>query len=160
WTPMRLEQREGRSARLGGRHRAIDIVEWEPWPGLEKRMRQLERLATKRAQIRAAGLDEASHWLYRWRSEFRSAPAAGSRIAAVTGREAGWLVAIDLGGVELLWIPDQGDVDLTPERNIERLNAARVAQPDQQLNGLDGMRERLAGWVRAQLRQRLASDWT
>ena len=36
WTPMRLEQREGRAVRLGSHHPTVDIVRFAPPPPLER----------------------------------------------------------------------------------------------------------------------------
>lgn len=70
WTPMRVDQREGRAVRLGSRHAEVEVLRWNNWPALEERLRQSARLLDKRRIIRSAGLDATSHWLFRWRSEF------------------------------------------------------------------------------------------
>ena len=66
WNPARVEQREGRLDRPGGR-RQIPIVTLAPPPELERRLRLLERLARKSATAQAAALPlrantEADPW--------------------------------------------------------------------------------------------------
>ena len=68
WTPTRLEQREGRSARLGSRYREIDVIRFAPPPSLEQSL-HLEAILTRKARLPAAvGLGAAGRHLWRWRS--------------------------------------------------------------------------------------------
>ncbi|MGN6393767.1 MAG: helicase-related protein, partial [Gemmatimonadales bacterium] len=68
WTPMRLEQREGRAVRLGSAHRTIEVVQFPPPPSFEAALRLGERLARKARLPRQAGLGKEGGRLWRWRS--------------------------------------------------------------------------------------------
>jgi len=88
WTPARLEQREGRARRAGAIHAEMEVVQFEPPPRVEGRLRQLEWLAAKRRLPIAVGLDESSRAQWRWRVDtaerFRDVAAASG--VALVGR--------------------------------------------------------------------------
>jgi hypothetical protein len=69
WTPMRMEQREGRSVRYGSRHAEVQVVQFRLPPPLEGRLRIEAILARKRRLPAAAGLGPAGGHLWRWRAE-------------------------------------------------------------------------------------------
>ncbi|HEX9727519.1 MAG TPA: DEAD/DEAH box helicase [Gemmatimonadales bacterium] len=55
WTPVRLEQRLGRIARLGSHHARVDVLWFAPPPIIEERLRLRERIAAKvDTQLRVA----------------------------------------------------------------------------------------------------------
>jgi len=68
WTPMRLEQREGRAVRLGSAHRTIEVVRFPPPPALEAALRLGARLARKARLPGRAGLGVEGVRLWRWRT--------------------------------------------------------------------------------------------
>jgi superfamily II DNA or RNA helicase len=69
WTPMRLEQREGRAIRLGSHHSEVEVVRFAPVPLLERSL-HLEAILTRKAKLpAAAGLGAGGQHLWRWRTE-------------------------------------------------------------------------------------------
>jgi hypothetical protein len=79
WTPARLDQREGRAARLGNLAASVDVVRFEPPEPIERRLRQMAILRTKAALPLRAGLAGAA--LERWRGLVeRLAPLAGGSL--------------------------------------------------------------------------------
>jgi Helicase conserved C-terminal domain len=69
WTPMRLEQREGRSIRLGSPYPMVEIIRFQPEPGLEARIRS-ETTLTRKLELPAhVGLGSSGRRVWRWRSE-------------------------------------------------------------------------------------------
>jgi len=99
WTPARLEQREGRVRRAGAVHAEMEIVQFEPPPLVEARLRQLACLAAKRRLPVAVGLDQSSRALWRWRVDmaerYRDA-AAASGVALVRAPPEGVLAGFAL----------------------------------------------------------------
>jgi superfamily II DNA or RNA helicase len=77
WTPMRMEQREGRAVRLGSIHRCVEVVVFEPPAAIERALRISHALVTKARLPAAAGLGAAGRGLWRWRAELADAYAAG-----------------------------------------------------------------------------------
>jgi hypothetical protein len=69
WTPMRLEQREGRAVRLGSRHSEVEVVRFAPVPALERSLRLEATLARKARLPATAGLGSKGRHLWRWRTE-------------------------------------------------------------------------------------------
>jgi superfamily II DNA or RNA helicase len=69
WTPMRLEQREGRAVRLGSRHPEVEVVRFPPVPVLERSLRLEATLARKARLPAAAGLGAGGRHIWRWRTE-------------------------------------------------------------------------------------------
>jgi hypothetical protein len=139
WTDVRLEQRAGRSRRIGASAGTVEIVTFLPPRLLERRIRQMERLREKRALRSRAGLDHRSPWLFGWRSDL--AVWAGPETVAggctvVTGTEPGWLVGIALAQhdrglppASLLWFADNGSESDDPEQTVPRLLRAATAPP-------------------------------
>ena len=135
WTPMRMEQREGRAVRLGSVHREVEVVAFRPPPPIERALRITQRLAAKARLPAAAGLGTGGRGLWRWRSELADAYAKGEAalgVALVPRSPPGVLAGFELfdagSGLEgrlasaLLWIEPGGE--WTEE---ERIVAARLA---------------------------------
>jgi superfamily II DNA or RNA helicase len=72
WTPMRLEQREGRSVRYGSRHAQVEVVRFAPPPALERSLGMEGMLARKGRLPALVGLGPAGKHVWRWRSELAS----------------------------------------------------------------------------------------
>jgi hypothetical protein len=96
WTPLRLEQRTGRIARLGSPHTAVRVWWFRPSPALEARLALGDRLDHKlESQVRlgvatssALGQARVVGGLFDWRERFGAAtlPAERSpRFAVVQG---------------------------------------------------------------------------
>jgi len=76
WTPMRLEQREGRAVRLGSIHHSVEVIRFAPPPELEAVLRLNQTLARKAKLPGRIGLGASGRRLWRWRSELASPLAA------------------------------------------------------------------------------------
>jgi superfamily II DNA or RNA helicase len=83
WTPMRLEQREGRAVRLGSIHREVEVVRFAPPPELESVLRLSETLARKARLPARIGLGTSGRRVWRWRSELAGALAAGDMVSGI-----------------------------------------------------------------------------
>jgi hypothetical protein len=99
WTPMRLEQREGRAVRLGSAHRAVEVVRFVPPRALEVALRLSGHLARKAKLPARAGLGPDGRWAWGWRSlladQLEAAPdRAGT--ALVLGGCRGALIGFEL----------------------------------------------------------------
>ena len=99
WTPMKLEQREGRSVRLGSPHTDIEVLRFDPHPELERFLRLNAALTRKARLPAAAGLGAGGRHIWRWRMEvaleFGSSNAVAG-LARVTSSRPGVLVGISL----------------------------------------------------------------
>jgi hypothetical protein len=99
WTPMKLEQREGRSVRLGSPHTDIEVLRFDPHPELERFLRLNAALTRKAKLPAAAGLGAGGRHIWRWRMEvareFGSSDAVAG-VARVTSCGRGVLIGISL----------------------------------------------------------------
>jgi hypothetical protein len=147
WTPMKLEQREGRSVRLGSRHSGVDIVRFAPDAELDRFM-CLEAALTRKAKLpAAAGLGPEGRHVWRWRTEVArefggSDTAAG--VARVSSRHRGVLVGISLHRVSdpatLLtsiagWVGPDGRWIEDAQLIVERLRLATACHVEDTLPG-------------------------
>jgi superfamily II DNA or RNA helicase len=99
WTPMRLEQREGRTVRLGSANDRIEVLRFLPPPSLDAALRLGERLARKAALPGRAGLGPDGIRLWRWRSALADRIAAGPSVrgtALVCSGSRGVLAGFEL----------------------------------------------------------------
>jgi superfamily II DNA or RNA helicase len=135
WTPMRMEQREGRAMRLGSVHREVEAVAFRPPPAIERALRITQAIAVKSRLPAVAGLGAGGRALWRWRSDLADAYAEGDAAigaAVVPTGPPGVLAGFELYDVgsdiasrlasALLWIEPGGE--WTEE---ERIVAARLA---------------------------------
>lgn len=83
WTPMRLEQREGRSVRLGSRHAEVEVIRFAPPPALERALRLEATLARKATLPAAVGLGAGGRHIWRWRADVAEELSRGDAIAGV-----------------------------------------------------------------------------
>jgi hypothetical protein len=141
WTPMRLDQREGRAVRLGSRHTEVEVVRFALPRVLEGALRVEDSLRRKRRLPDAAGLGPRGRLLWRWRTELAEAFEAGQAVAGVAiarVEPAGMLAGISFhapcdGSVArlafaLLWIAADGSVIESEEVVAARLSAAGAAE--------------------------------
>ena len=83
WTPMRLEQREGRAVRLGSAHRWVDVVRFGAPPSLEAALGLRQRLERKARLPAHAGLGARGVRLWRWRTALADRLGDGPAVSGV-----------------------------------------------------------------------------
>jgi superfamily II DNA or RNA helicase len=174
WTPMRLEQREGRAVRLGSAREHVEAVRFIPPPALDAALELGERLRRKAALPALAGLGAEGLRLWRWRLALVDQLGDGP---AVSGSALAWGNAGVLAGFELLalrhgererlgsvvgWLAPDGTWSEDESVVGDRLRAAAACDhrapptPDVLRQALD----RLVGPVRARLALAAARRWT
>jgi superfamily II DNA or RNA helicase len=89
WTPMRLEQREGRAVRLGSARRGVDVVRFEPPDALDAALKLNLGLARKAALPGRAGLGQDGLRLWRWRSILADQAAGAVAVRGVAAIRVG-----------------------------------------------------------------------
>jgi superfamily II DNA or RNA helicase len=136
WTPMRLEQREGRAVRLGSRHSEVEVVRFAPVPVLERSLRLEATLARKAKLPAAAGLGAGGRHIWRWRTELAERYGeyeAVAGLAQVSSQHRGLLAGFALysssNPQECLsstigWLEVGGAWSEAPEIVADRLNSA------------------------------------
>jgi superfamily II DNA or RNA helicase len=147
WTPMRLDQRDGRALRLGSRHPTVEVVRFA-LPAMVERGLRLERaLRRKRGLPAEAGLGPEGRRLWRWRTELAESLGNGPAVAGtaiVPLGPAGVLAGFGLyapapgGAVRLAftigWLDPDGRWSEHEETIAHRLTAAAgcltVCRPD------------------------------
>jgi hypothetical protein len=160
YTPMRLEQREGRAIRLGSRHRTVDVIRFTPPRPLEHRLGQMAALARKAKLPAEAGLGPEGRGYWRWRAEVAERYGDGARVegvAAVAVGPAGILAGYSIDGVTttVLWIEEHTghwteEPGIVSARLAQAIESAtmRPARPDALRQALvqlaDPLRLRLA----------------
>jgi superfamily II DNA or RNA helicase len=179
WTPMRLEQREGRAVRLGSAHERIDVVRFLPPPAIDAALGMSEHLAKKAGLPARAGLGADGTRLWRWRSELADrvgdgpeAPPSGATAVVRGAAEPGLLAGFELlarGGTRagplsatIGWLGCDGRWNEAAPVVAERLMAAAhsqalVAAP---AAAVRAWLDRLAGPIRQRLALAGASRWT
>ena len=173
WTSVRIDQREGRAIRLGSTNAEVEVVRFAPWPALDQRLRQVERLICKRKLASQAGLDDDGRWLYRWRAEMAeeiSGPATAG-FAVARGEPEGWLVGLALDlmfpdgsrraePASLIWIEPTGAIAEDPEFVAQRLVALSDEHPVEPTPEDRAAASRvLISLTRARLRAAQNSSW-
>ena len=139
WTPMRMEQREGRSVRYGSQHAQVEVIRFALPPALERQLK-LERVLARKARIpAAAGIGPDGRHIWRWRAElaerFRSA-SAQSGVAVIDSSTPGLLAGFALHHPEsagalastLLWLAEDGSWSEAPAEVGQRLSLAAEQQ--------------------------------
>ena len=178
WTPMRVEQREGRAVRLGSRHREVEVVTFEPSPAMERVLRIGHALERKARLPAIAGLGSGGRGLWRWRSELAAAYREGqgsTGVAVVPRGPEGVLAGLELygsgspcadqrGGCRvasvLVWMGSDGQCTEAGEIVAARLAAAaesphRSPEPGR----LAGALTKIAPPIKARLAMARASRW-
>src|SRR3954470_10145339 len=135
WTPMRVEQREGRAVRYGSSHARVEVVTLTLPPSLERRIRLNATLARKNKLPAAVGLGPSGKHVWRWRTElarrFEGLPSA-TGLARVVDRSSGLLAGFVCSpsgrtagsSGTVLWIDDQATWTESPEALGLRLELA------------------------------------
>jgi hypothetical protein len=135
WTPMRLDQREGRSVRYGSRYPQVEVVHFTPPPALERWLGVGRLLERKRRLPAILGLGPNGRQVWRWRSELASQFAGTLAVAGaalVPSEEEGLLAGFTLysGGPpawlssNLLWLQGNGTWTEAPDIVGARLEQA------------------------------------
>jgi superfamily II DNA or RNA helicase len=138
WTPMRMEQREGRAVRYGSQHPRVEVVRFGLPPVLERRLRLCATLTRKQRLPAAAGLGDSGRHLWQWRAELASRfpGRAIHGVAAVPSALAGVLAGFALYAagdsralsVTVLWMDNNGSWTEAPEIVEARLESAATQQ--------------------------------
>jgi superfamily II DNA or RNA helicase len=144
WTPMRLDQREGRSVRYGSRYAQVEVVRFALPPALEHSLGMESMLARKRRLPALVGLGPAGKHVWRWRNDlalrFAGADALAGAALVVSPHE-GLLAGFALQSAgdrpaclstSLLWLERDGSWTEAPEALtlwLERAGAAREIVP-------------------------------
>ena len=179
WTPMRLEQREGRAVRLGSSRPSVDVVRFDPPPALEAALGLGAGLARKASLPARAGLGTRGARLWRWRSELAdrvgegaatagtavvtlSSPSqapgilAGYELHALIGSRSSRIAAavgwLDAGG---RWMEDEAVVSAKVMESL-RSETSPAADPRRVATALD----RLVVPIRAHLARVGARRWS
>jgi superfamily II DNA or RNA helicase len=175
WTPMRLEQREGRAVRLGSSRKVVEVVRFMPPAALDAALGLARHLRGKAALPALAGLGRDGLLLWRWRSALADrlgeGPAApGTAVVAGEGEEgalAGFeLLAVRSGaraplGAVVGWLGADGswredEAIVAPRLLLAGAGARRTpADPTRVRQALDG----LAGVVRTRLALAAGRRW-
>jgi hypothetical protein len=136
WTPMRLEQREGRAVRLGSLHAEVDVVRFAPVPALERSLRLETILARKATLPGTAGLGSNGRHIWRWRTELAERYGESDRtggVAQVSWRHHGVLAGFAFYSSgdpsehlssTIGWLDVAGGWTEAPEVVLDRLNTA------------------------------------
>ena len=165
WTPMRLEQREGRSVRLGSRHREVEVLRFVPPAALERSLRVEAKLSRKAILPGKAGIGPQGRHLWRWRSDLAQKLDAGDAVAGlacVRSCHRGLLAGVALNhpnnpttclSSTVVWLELNGQLTEAPEIVTDRLSAAarqsriEIVAPD----SLRAYLELLAPHIRSRL---------
>jgi hypothetical protein len=83
WTPMRLEQREGRAVRLGSGRAEVEVVRFEPPDVLDAALQLTAVLARKAGLPARVGLGAAGLREWRWRSALADRAGEGDAAAGM-----------------------------------------------------------------------------
>lgn len=142
WTPMRLEQREGRAVRLGSAHAAVAVVRFVAPPVWDAALGIEARLARKAELPGRTGLGPDGRRLWRWRAEIADRLAAGDAAegsAVIRGEPAGVLAGFELLGVTegralrlstaVGWLEGEGRWSEDPAMLAARLEAVALGTP-------------------------------
>jgi hypothetical protein len=173
WTPMRLEQREGRAVRLGSQHREVEVVRFAPPANLEPYLR-LEETLTRKAMLPAAvGLGPGGRHIWRWRAELAVSLGgleAVPGVARVPSPQSGLLAGFALHrpgepgsslSTTVGWLDKNSAWTEAPEVVAERLKVAAAHDRHEEVNPeqLRKYLERLAPVIRARLALGRAHRW-
>ena len=146
WTPMRLEQREGRAARLGSRHSEVEVVRFAPVPALERVLRVESILARKARLPASAGLGAGGRHIWRWRIELAELYGGSDSVAGlaqVSSQHCGLLAGFAFHGSDsrkerlastIGWLGTGGGWTEAPDVITDRLNCAAAQKQTENVN--------------------------
>ncbi len=166
WTPMRLEQREGRSVRYGSTYPAVEAVRFASPAVLENSLRTEAVLARKARLPARAGLGPEGRRVWRWRSAVAEQFSGGEARAGVallpSSGHSGLLAGFALYrsdepvclSTTVIWLESGGGWTDAPETVTARLTAAAAEPGVRSLSG-EVLREWLT-LLAIPLRERLA----
>ena len=170
WTPLRLEQRLGRVARLGSRHRRVSVWWFRPSSLIDTRLTMVERLLQKlggqlRLGVPASGCVGRARvvgGLFDWRERFGGAAATASsppRFAVVRGPRVGvfalrWFVGTHAVPDLVVVAGDPPDV-VDDERLVTSLIDGLTDAPASSAQPSHALVEKLCGAVRRRLAHRM-----
>lgn len=131
FTPMRLEQREGRAIRLASAYETVEVVRLALSSSVERRLGRMAALARKAKLPAAAGLGHEGRGLWRWRAEIAERYEAGPRcagVACIPASPAGVLAGYTINGVtsSVLW-QNNGTRHWTDDPSVVRDRLAQAA---------------------------------
>lgn len=172
WTPMRLDQREGRSLRYGSTHRLVEVVRFLPPPALDSAL-GLQAALTKKAQLPGlAGIGPDGQRMWRWRTALAERfghAAARAGVAYLEEPPAGLLAGFALHAAgqssalvsTVLWLNPDGTWTETPDVIADRLAAAArpPCNPSVASNQLRDWLELLAVPIRERLALAQSRRW-
>ena len=172
WTPMKLEQREGRSIRLGSSYDDVEVLRFAPHPELDRFVR-LEVALTRKAKLPgSAGLGPQGRHVWRWRTDVArefGASSAAAGLARVSSLHRGVLVGISLhqGNPPIClsaiagWLLPEGTWTEDAQLITERLRLAAASHVDEALPDESRMYlELLAPVLRRKLALARSARWT
>jgi superfamily II DNA or RNA helicase len=174
WTPMRLEQREGRALRLGSIHSKVEVIRFAPPPELDSVLRLSHTLARKAKLPGRIGLGASGKRLWRWRSELASRLGASTLVGGVArvrhgrpGVLAGFTLMARTPAGELrlsdtlVWINPDGSWSEEEAAVVPAFEVAargdRISEPDPE--ALRSALSRLSGMIRVRLLQAQGRRW-
>ena len=149
WTATRLEQREGRAARLGSRHAFVTVTRFNPPAALERRLRQCEIISRSARAPADVGVGAAAGApdVWQWRDMLAirlGEGAAHEGVGAVCSPHEGALAGITFDdeassrriNAALLWLRQDGRVRRDPPWLVARAEEAASA-PERERTGRD-----------------------
>jgi superfamily II DNA or RNA helicase len=167
WTPMRMEQRDGRALRLGGTHQKIEVIRFDPPEVVERRLHRLAQLDRKARLPPEMGLSRrSSRGWGRWDDVFTTVGAGPSRpgVAVVEAQAAGALAGFVMQPCGIRkpslevpvvgWLAADGTWSEEPDRIEPALRAAARA-PDRIVGPHPGELSAILSAVRSVIRTRL-----
>ena len=141
WTPMRVQQREGRSLRYGSGYPEVQVVRFS-LPKAVERMLGIESILTQKSRLPGAvGLGPGGSHVWRWRGDLADRFSEGAGImgaARVVSPREGLLAGFELHGGPyrqrwisrtVLWLEANGSWTEAPEVLGQALDAA-AKQPE------------------------------
>jgi hypothetical protein len=173
WTPMRLEQREGRSIRYGSTHARVEVVRFAV-PAILERSLGLERAITRKKNLPAhAGLGPSGRDLWRWRTDLAvrySACPGRAGTVRVSSHRSGLLAGFTLHHSDtgdqlsagVIWVEADGSWSESPEivalRLAEAIEGKELAPISSEALGV--WLTRLAVPLKRRLASRQGRRWT
>lgn len=136
WTAVRIEQRDGRAARMGSVHPEVRVVRFDPPEEIDARLDLIARLEAKGRMPRLVGLSDRADeaWTRQRRVAERWRTVAGETGCSVCRGPSGALAAVLIEGLEptpitVVAVLDAGAWSMDVERVLDRLESAWATEP-------------------------------